>query len=173
MKNRDEKLDALLRQFMDDDHAHDLKEDLSYADRVFAAYPVPAVQQRTLASIQAAIRRKLRRQKYRIAGKWLATAAAVLIAVLLSREHFTYTDNVTTPPVLARSADLWSDELYTVISQDEPIEQELSEIADSLRTVTMETYEPVDTLVIDMMELEEIETLTEKGSLRKDAFYDI
>ena len=175
MKNGNEQLEQLLRQFMDDEHARDLKEDLSYADRLFAGHPVPAVRQRTLSSIQVTIRRQLKYRRFLVATKWFTAAAAILIAVLLSAEHFINTENVDQPSFvkLYDTGDLWSDALYVVNSQDDPIERELSEVAESLRAVSLETYEPIDTFSIDMMELEEIESMTEKVALGKDNFYDI
>ncbi|MHC4952180.1 MAG: hypothetical protein ACYTEU_14545 [Planctomycetota bacterium] len=56
MKNGNKQLDELLRQFMDEDHIHELKEDLSFADQLFAAHPVPDVHQETIASIQVKVR---------------------------------------------------------------------------------------------------------------------
>ncbi|MHC4950851.1 MAG: hypothetical protein ACYTEU_07690, partial [Planctomycetota bacterium] len=109
MKNGNKQLDELLRQFMDDDHIRELKEDLSFADQLFAAYPVPDVHQETITSIQVKVRRKLRQQKYRAVAKWVTTAAAILLAVLLSREHLVNTENTTEPfpTKIYSSQDLW------------------------------------------------------------------
>ncbi|MHC4386034.1 MAG: hypothetical protein ACYSUG_03485 [Planctomycetota bacterium] len=166
MKNGNKQLDELLRQFMDEDHIHELKEDLSFADQLFAAHPVPDVHQETIASIQVKVRRKLRQQRYRAIGKWVATAAAILLAVLLSREHLVNTENTTEPfpTKIYSSQDLWKDELYVVNSQVDPIERELVELADSIRAVSLETYETTDSFSIDVMEIEEIEYLADNAS---------
>ncbi|MHC4291823.1 MAG: hypothetical protein ACYSTR_06375 [Planctomycetota bacterium] len=166
MKNGNKQLDELLRQFMDDDHIRELKEDLSFADQLFAAYPVPDVHQETITSIQVKVRRKLRQQKYRAVAKWVTTAAAILLAVLLSREHLVNTENTTEPfpTKIYSSQDLWKDELYVVNSQVDPIERELVELADSIRAVSLETYETTDSFSIDVMEIEEIEYLADNAS---------
>lgn len=172
MKNGNKKLDELLRRFMDETHVRDLKADLDYADHAFAAYPVPAVRQETLASIEARIHRKLMQQRFLTAGKWIA-AAAILIAAVLPRDHFVNTPNRTTPYSAAsyHSGSIWTDDFYAMHSQVDSIERELADLADSVRTVRLETYDKTDAFSLDMMELDEIEYLADNASLGKGNFY--
>lgn len=169
MKNGNEKLDELLCGFMDEAHIRDLKADLDFSDQVFAAYPVPAVRQETLASIQAKIHRKLMQQRFLNAGKWIAAVAAVLIVAVLSRGPFVNPQNkpVTSYP----NGDIWTDDFYAMNLQVDSIEQELTELAGSIRAVRLETYDTTDTFSLDMMELDEIEHLADNVSLGKGSFY--
>jgi len=169
MKNGNEKLDELLRGFMDETHIRDLKADLDFSDQVFAAYPVPAVRKETLASIQAKIHRKLMQQRFLHAGKWIAAVAAVLIVAVLSRDSFINTQSRTAAN--STMGDIWTDDFYAMNLQVDSIEQELTELAGSIRTVRLETYNTTDTFSLDMMELDEIEHLADNVSLGKGSFY--
>ena len=171
--NRNEQLDDLLRQFMDDDHIHDLKEDLSYADKLFETHPVPAVRQETLVSIQKKVSRKLIVKHYWTAGKWIAVAAAIAVVALLSREQFVDTNHTprSFSTAIQKNDDLWRDEFYVVNSQDDAIERELTELTNAVYTVRTEMYDSADTFSIDMMELDDIEHLTNNLSFGKDNFY--
>lgn len=177
MKNGIEKLDALLRQFMDDEHVHDLKEDLSYADELFATYPTPDVRQSTIAAIQAKTTRKLRHRRYLAISKQLAAVAAVLTIALLFGDYLVNTKNITTSSRRRHvvnvydGEDLWGDALCVMDSTNDPIERELHELADSIRTVSLSTYGPADTFTMDVMELEEIESLADSDYFGKDDFY--
>jgi len=173
MKNGNEQLDRLLRQFMDENHIHDLKQDLSFADKLFAAHPVPAVRQETLTSIQNKIQRELIQRRYWKAGKWVAAAAVILLVALLSSQHVVNIDNKTKSfsTKIYNGDDLWRDDFYVVNSDVDPIERELMELANSIHAVHLGTYNTTDTFSIDMMELQEIEDFTENGSLGKDNFY--
>ncbi|MHC4952179.1 MAG: hypothetical protein ACYTEU_14540 [Planctomycetota bacterium] len=84
----------------------------------------------------------------------------------MSREHLVNTENTTEPfpTKIYSSQDLWKDELYVVNSQVDPIERELVELADSIRAVSLETYETTDSFSIDVMEIEEIEYLADNAS---------
>lgn len=171
--NRNEQLDKLLRQLMDNDHIHDLKEDLSFADKLFEAHPAPPVRQEILASIQEKVRRKLIRRHYWAAGKWIAAAAAILVVALLSREPFVNTNHTARPfsTTVNRNDDLWRDEFYVMNAQDNAIEQELTELTNAIYTVRSEMYDSADTFSIDLKELEDIERLTDNLSFGKDNFY--
>jgi hypothetical protein len=176
MKNRNEQLDNLLRQFMDDAHLHDLKEDLAFADELFATHPSPPVRQQTLALIQKRVHRKLIQHRCWAVGRWIAAVAAILIVSLLSREHFMKTQDTSNMPrpitrTIYYNPEIWRDGTYVTNSQVDPIERELTELADALRAVSLKTYETTDTFSIDMMELDEIEHLADNASLGKDNFY--
>jgi len=173
MKNGNEKLDELLRGFMDEAHVRDLKAELDFADHVFTAYPVPAVRQETLASIQSKIRQKLIQRRFLTAGRWIAAAAAILIVAVLSRDYFVNNPNRTTPFSAAsyNTEGIWEDDFYAMNSQVDSIEQELTELARSVRAVRLETYDTTDTFSLDMMELDEIEHLADNASLGKGNFY--
>jgi hypothetical protein len=173
MKNGNEKLDDLLRRFMDEAHVRDLKADLDFADHAFAAYPVPAVRQETLASIQAKIHRKLTQQRFLTAGKWIAAAAAILMAAVLSRDPFVNTPNRTAPfsGTNYGDEDVWKDDFYAMNLQVDSIEQELKELGGVTRAVRLETYDKTDAFSLDMMELDEIEHLADNVSLGKGNFY--
>ena len=174
MKNGNEKLDELLRRFMDDAHIRDLKADLDFADQVFAAYPVPAVRQETLASIQSKIHRKLIERRFLTVGKWVAAAAAILIVAVLSRDHFVNPPN-RIAPISATNYNneegIWKDDFLAMNAQVDSIEQELTELAGSVRVARLGTYDTTDTFSLDVKELDEIEHLADNISLGKGSFY--
>lgn len=173
MKNGNEQLDNLLRQFMDETHLHDLKKDLAFADELFATHPSPPVRQQTLVLIQKRVHRKLIQHRFWVTGKWIAAVAAILMVSVLSRQHFIKTQDM--PKRISRTIyynpEIWRDGTYVTNSQFDPIERELTELADALRAVSLKTYETTDTFSIDMMELDEIEHLADDASLGKDNFY--
>lgn len=173
MKNGNDKLDELLRQFMDDSHVHDFKEDLDFADCVFAAYPVPAVRQETLAAIKAKIRRKLMRHRLLTAGKWMAAAAAVLFIAVLTGDRLVAPAK-RIPSIAATfysNEDIWRDDFFAMNSQVDSIEQELTELAGAIHAAPVKAFGATDTFSIDMKELDEIEHFTKNTSLGKGGFY--
>jgi hypothetical protein len=108
-------------------------------------------------------------QRFLNAGKWIAAVAAVLIVAVLSRGPFVNPQNkpVTSYP----NGDIWTDDFYAMNLQVDSIEQELTELAGSIRAVRLETYDTTDTFSLDMMELDEIEHLADNVSLGKGSFY--
>ena len=172
MKNGNEKLERLLRQFMDESKAREAKDDLSFADRLFADSPVPALGPKALVSIQAKIQRKLRHRRYLRFGKPALAVAAVVAVVLLAGLYTLYSESPTTYPGsfsarAGNTAALWDDALYVVNLNADPIGKELADLTESIHAISKETYEPTDTFSADLLEFEEIESLTENTDFWK------
>ena len=171
MKNgNNEKLDNLLRQFMDEAHMRNLKADLDFADQVFEAHPVPDVRQETLAAIQGKIHRMLLRRRFLTVGKWISGAAAVLVVALLSHSHF-----ISPPNKIAgtnySNESIWKSDFYAMNSQVDSLERELAELAGTVHTSRLDAFDTTGTFSVDMKELDEIEHLTDNLSLGKGNFY--
>jgi hypothetical protein len=163
MTKRNEELDQLLRQFMDETHAHQAWEELEAADRLFDAYPVPAVRRKTVIAIQENLRRQLNHWDSYIAWLWrISAVAAVVGAVLLAGIYFLHNSDRDVKPfmpgVFATALD-WNNNRYAEDSPLAKIENELQDVAESMQTLSVETFKPVNTLSQDMMELDEIELL--------------
>jgi len=172
MKNGNEKLEKLLRQFMDEVHAHEAEDDLSFADRLFEKSPVPAIGPKVLASIQKRMQHDVKHRRYLHFGKQLLAAAAVVAVVLWAGLYAIYSANSATnsesfTAQAGNSDALWSDELFAANLNADPIGQELAELTESIQAVDREVYEPTDTFSTDLLEFEEIESLTENTDFWK------
>ncbi|MCI0499236.1 MAG: hypothetical protein L0Y36_06110 [Planctomycetales bacterium] len=167
------KLEQLLRQFMDDNRARQAADDFAEADRLFDASPAPAVRQEAVSAIQEKIRREAEHRRRRTAVMWRGCAAAV-IAALLAGLYILYSANrVTnspTPRLFATAVD-WNQCLYAKDSSLSQIEKDLQDVAESMQNLSIDAFKPVNTLSLDMMELDEIESQTQntkfwKGQMR-------
>lgn len=172
MKNKNETLDKLLRRFMDESQAREVKDDLSFADRLFSESPVPAVKSKTVVSIQSTVRHKLRHRRYLIFGKRLTTIAATIAVALLAGLYVLHSEGPTTHPdflsVRTGNTDsLWNDALYAANLNADPIMKELAELTESIHSIGEETYEPADPFSDDLQEFEEIEFLTKNTDFWK------
>ena len=173
MKNKkDENLDRLLRQFMDDSQVCEMESDLSFSDRLFSKSSVPTIKPKTLISIRSRVHRELRHQKYLVFGKQLAVIAAVVATALLAGLHILYPEGPATYPGLPSAQTvnvdpLWNDMLYAANLNADPIAKELADLTESIHSVGEETYEPRDRLLDDLLEFEEIESLTENTDFWK------
>ena len=165
MRNKkNEKLDQLLRQFMDESQVREMENNLSFSDRLFSESPIPAIKPKTLISIQSTVHQKIQHQKYLAFGKQLAVVAAIVATALLAGLHILFPESPATYPG-AHSAQtdnidpLWNDVLYAASLNADPIMTELADLTESIHSVGEETYEPRDTFLDDLLELEEIESL--------------
>ena len=172
MKNKNETFNKLLRQFMDESQAHEVKNDLSFADRLFSESPVPAIKPKTVVSIQSKVRHKLRHQKYLIFGKRLTTLAAIIAVALLAGLYILHSESPETYPRLSsartgNTTSLWYYALYAVNLDADPIGKELTHLTESIHSIGEETYEPADPFSDDLQEFEEIEFLTKNTDFWK------
>jgi len=172
--NRNEQIDQLLSQFMDPQNAERAADDIRTGDALFAQYPAPDVRREALGQIRSRLVRHSRMQRrhgaLRFAGS--AAAAAVIVFALLHGVQQQPADTgvqradtqvaavvspVETKETIVR--DLWK----RLVSHESlvQIDRELTDLADSIDAVQSETYgELVNTMKIDMLELEELEMIT-------------
>ncbi len=176
MKNGNEKLDQLLRQFMDAPHAHELEQELSYADALFEKYPVRPLEPKAMDAVTGRVHRTLTRRRHWAAAKWYTAVAAVIAAALTAGLYILYPAGPAPQPggtapiklVLAGQDRLWTDALYAFFTETDPIERELTELSESIQSENSSgTYGPVKTINSDLLEIEEIESLAENAAFRK------
>jgi len=179
MNRKNEQLDRLLLKFMDESQAGQFQNDLSAADDLFDAHPVESIDGHVLKAIQKRMRLALRHHhRYMAITKWCTAAAAVIITAMTAGLFVLYSSGPVTGPVASGSgtssrasqpvqSQFWSDTLYAVVMETDPIEVELAELTESIQAVHVTPYESPDTLKIDLLEIEEMETLTEKSNFWK------
>lgn len=160
MNSENEKSDPFLRQFMDETQARQVQDDVAFADALFARVPVPSLRPKVLAAIETQVHRKLKHRRHLHIARKLASIAAVAAVVLLAGLHALYSpsNGFDTPFV---QATIWDDTLYAAALDADPIERELDDLVQSMHTFDDGIYEPADAFSPDLMELQEIESLTE------------
>lgn len=169
MPHKSEKLDSLLLQFMNESQARQFQDDLAAVDDLFRTHPVRPVKENALETIRTRMLSAAKHHRYWHVTKWCAAAAAVIIGAglfVLSSPHAVTRPVATVsepvhPTVQSR---FWSDTLYAVVMETDPIELELADLTESIQSVRVDPYESTDAVTLDLLEIEEIESLTEKSN---------
>lgn len=179
MNKQNEQLNQLLSQFMDGSHIREFQDDLSFADELYAKYPVRPVSQKILSAITTRVHRHIRYHRYWIAAKWGTATAAVVIGTFVAglfltspekpatHQPATYSQRTHDP---APDRQIWSDSFIVYAMETDSIERELNELTESVQAVPLDVYETRDTLeplTIDLLEIQEIESLTENTNFWK------
>lgn len=176
MKYKNENLEQLLNQFVDQSRSQSMAEDIRQADRLMDRYPVGSVRPQTIEQIKQSVRHeRLKHRRLYSEIKWISSVAAIVFIVLFAGLYavFSGNENKTVVPEggFAQAVAFkgyWSDIPYedSVVIE---IDQELTNVAEMLDTVEMETFEPVHTIQVELieMELDEIESLTENTEFWK------
>jgi hypothetical protein len=175
-----ERIEQLLSGFMDRCEAEQAAEDIRAGDNLFAQYPAPPVSRQAIERIRcrAAKQTRMHRLLGGLSFAGSAVAAAVVMVVLLhgfqtppavlQDQRISLQDQTAGPQShiaavtsmeKARTQNLWS----RLASHESliQIDQELTDVADSINAMTSESYgDLVNTLKIDMLELEELELIT-------------
>ena len=171
MKHSKENLDQLLLQFMDEAQARQFQADLRAADDLYDKHPVEPVRADALVAISKQIHANLKQRPLWIfAGKW-ATAAAVLAVVVLAGLFHLFSPNPPNqqPAVkqMAQNAFTESGAFVGFNNETHPLERELAELSEFVDSGSLDTYESINTVTIDLMELEEMELMAENTSFWK------
>lgn len=172
MKNGNEQLEKLLRQFMDDDHVRNWKEDVAAADALFEKYPARSPEQQTIDDIKKRVHHAIKHRRRWNAAKWCTAVAAVVAAALLPgllRLPTGSTPNQGAAPVAITGQDeLWTDSLYALSVETDPIEREMAELLEFIQSDNLSgIYGPVNTINLDSQKIEEVESLAETATFRK------
>ena len=176
MSNKNEQLEALLSQFMDASQARQFQDDLSQIDHLFRTHPVESLDANTLETVRTRVFLALRHHRYWNMAKWYTTVAAVVIGTMVAGLFVLYSPEpgsrtiatVPRPTNQTVQRQFWSDTLFAIAMENDPIEQELTEISKSIQSVRVAPYaESADTLTIDLQEIEEIDSLTEESNFWK------
>ena len=165
MTESNENLKHLLRQFVDEAQAGQMANDIDQGDRLFAAWPAPSVKAETLEAIRSHLPEQIQHEKRVFARRrWagIAAVAAILLVGLLVLQ--TGKDSPYDPGYFV-SAGEWP--LNDQASLTE-IESELQTLDETIRRMdTSSTYESVNPLRFDIIEIEEIEADTSNAEFRK------
>ncbi|MBP8605049.1 MAG: hypothetical protein KBI46_04290 [Phycisphaerae bacterium] len=163
MMNNKEHLEELLLQFMDRKQAVEAAREISDADRLFDAQPLPALSRDRLSAVQAKIRLAIEQQRRRASEiRWFSAAASIVAAALLVGLYvLNQADkDIQIPASLYYATALdWNRMNRSDDSALSQIENELRDVAESMKSLSEDTFKPVNTLSLDTMELDEIESL--------------
>lgn len=162
MKNKNEHLEQLLRQFVDQDQVRQMADDIHSGDRLFDAHPAPSVRPETLAAVQQNAQHQLR-HTHRVHSRMQWVAAAAVVALLLAGllALYTPTNDLSPNPFGPLAAGEWhlNQNLGGMDQSLAEIENELSSLTEVIDTMDTGTYEPINPLQLEWIELEEIEAM--------------
>ncbi|MEN6576737.1 MAG: hypothetical protein ABFD90_10365 [Phycisphaerales bacterium] len=159
-----ENLTELLRQFMDESAAQAAQADIEGAERILDAHPTPAPSPHTLSAVKSlmVIAAARRRRRIHIFRGAVATAAAVVLTVLLGRYGSAPTDQARVnfasiiPTAVWESRDIAADDLDLVY-----FTSQIHQIETQMRDLEAEDVVPGDNDVLDNIEIELIAIETE------------
>lgn len=161
MIKKNENLEELLLQFMDRNQAIETAHEISDADRLFDLHPLPALSKDRLSSVQAKVCLVIEQRRRRaLEIRWFAASAAA--AVLLAGLYILNQADKSIPHDTSGYYAVALNWNRISRSDDSPlsrIENELRDVAESMKSLSEGTFKPVNTLSLDTMELDEIESL--------------
>lgn len=164
-KESHDNLEQLLRQFVDPTQSRQMADDIDHGDRLFDAYSAPSIQAETLAAICSRLPGQYQHDKKIYARRrWaaIASVAAILLVGLLVL--LTGNDDPYKPSFFVAAGEWPLSEQTTL----DDIQSELSTIDEAIGTMdTSSTYEPVNPLRFDIIEIEEIEADTSNAEFWK------
>ena len=171
MKDNHKNLEHLLRQFVDNAEAAHMADDIRRADRLFDTYQVPSVKPETIATVQFNVRRQLEhtRQVHR-RRQWMSVAAVVaifLIGWFIVNAPNTTTTGQASFDTLTTTEWRLNDNLHVMDQSLAEIENELGSLAETIEALDTGTYEPVNPLRLELIQLEEIEAMTDSTEFWK------
>lgn len=161
MRHNNESLNELLDRFMDFAQAAQAQRDIREGDRLFEIHPV-TMRKETAGAIKARVQREFRKQRQASIAKWSSLAAGIAIALLAGVQALK--DEPVMPVVqkpvyvASNTQNLWSrlssgDSLLLVM------DQELTDVANSINDIESEDAGSVNMLSIDLLEIEELEMI--------------
>jgi hypothetical protein len=182
-----EDLKQLLSQFLDEHDALHAAEDIDAGDRLFERYPAPTVTRQTIELVRSRVAARTRQQRL-FGGLTFAGTAAAAAVVVWALLHAPQTPPENTPtqlasatrpvsspavltPVKSQELKTAAPDLWNRLASHESLHQidrELTDVADSIEALDSEPYgEFVNTMKIDLLELEELELLTANSDFWK------
>lgn len=160
--NKNENLEQLLRQFIDESQAGPMAAEIERGDRLFDSHPAPAVSRRLQQAVCAGMHRQIQHEhRVHLYRRWfsIATVAALLMIGLfvLQSDNDRPFERPIEKPYLAAAAGEWR------LTEKVPltdIQRELGRLSEEINTLDSKTYESVNPLRFDLLELEQIEAIT-------------
>ncbi|MHC4551939.1 MAG: hypothetical protein ACYSUT_04115 [Planctomycetota bacterium] len=163
-KESHDNLKQLLQQFVDHPKNREMADDIEHGDRLFEAYPAPSLQPETLEAICTNLPKRLQHEKQMHARcRWAGVAAVAAILVLGLLVLNTGNNRPYEATLLIVTGE-WPLNEQSSLSD---IERELSTLDETIRTMDNDTYEPVNQLRFDIVEIEEIEVDTSNAEFWK------
>ncbi len=165
MKDNNQNLEHLLRQFVDNAEAEHMADDIRQADRLFDNYQAPSVQPETIAAVQLNVRRQLKHTRHMHRRRqWIGIAAVVAIFLIglfvLNAPDATTTSRQATFTTFKATEWGLNSNLHVMDQSLAEIENELGSLAETIEALDTGTYEPVNPLRLELIQLEEIEAMT-------------
>lgn len=156
-KESHENLEQLLRQFVDTAHARQMADDIAQGDRLFDSHSAPSVRDKTVKAICTNVTNQIRHEKHVHAHRRWAGIAAVAAMLLLGLLVLHTGNNRPYESHFFVAAGEWPLNEQAALTD---IESELSTLDETIGKMDNSTYEPVNPLRFDIVEIEEIEADT-------------
>ena len=164
-------LENLLRQFVEDKQAQQMKGDIQQADGLFDRYAAPSVEPGAIVRIQNRVRHQLTLSHRRHFYRQMIGAAAVIAIFLIGFLTLNSSPDtaVQTSPFKNLTAAEWRlhDTLRSMDQSFEEIEDELGSLTEKIDTLNTSTYEPVSPYQLELIELEDLESMTDSTEFWK------
>jgi hypothetical protein len=152
MKESYEDIRKLLKQFTSGQEAGQMTDDIRQADALLSSVPAANISQETLAEIQNRVRRRLVVRRTRIAQRYFAAVAAILLVAVLSFVFF-----VDNKPAMAMD---WNDDLTVDTKLANQFDQ-LTGQMDKLNQAAIQWLEDNSNLSVEIDNLETIAANTD------------
>ncbi len=162
MNHKNENLEQLLRQFVNEAQARDMADDIRQADTLFEKYPAPSADRETIEAIHHNVGRQLelnRRLHTKLPYFSAAAVAVILLAGMLILRSDIKRMNNTHPLQAVAANEFWS-ELNSFETSMADIDSEISNLSETINTMDSGTFEPFNPLKLNITELDEIESIT-------------
>jgi hypothetical protein len=168
MKETEQQLNNLLKQFVDEQTAHEMAEDFRHMDRLMASLALSDVSQKTLSEIKTRVQRCLAEQQRKIIHRririWSTSAAAAVILLAAGVTFFFMTRQPSAMHLLVTASSIWDDEN---VSDTDPIDllSARIEIAagqiDPDHEQSSPWFDDDDSLAVEIQDLKTIATNTD------------
>lgn len=154
MSHKNENLERLLQQFVDQAQAGQMAEDIGYADTIFDTHPAPSLSQEAVVSLKHGVQRQL---KYNRNSKirWVRTAAIVAIGLMGAFVLYSNVEKNPGPSMsIVKNKLIGYEDFFSAEINTAEIEKEITALHDAVESFNAVPYEPVDTLQLDLKQIE-------------------
>lgn len=169
MNQKNENLEQLLRQFVNEAQARDMADDIRQVDILFENFPAPSAAGETIETIHHNVRRQLELNQ-RLHTKLRYFSAAAVAVILLAGMFILRSDfkrmNDMHPLQVAGANEFWS-ELNSFETSMADIDSQISNLSETINTMDSGAFEPFNPLKLDITELDKIESLTDSTEFWK------
>ena len=156
MNYKNENLERLLRQFVDQAQAHQAAGDIEHADDIFDTNPAPSVSRETISQVKQKVQYQLEHaERIHSKIKWLSAAAVVAILLTGLLVLHSNTENFSETPIhIAQNKIIRPGDFDAADVSTTEIENEITRLLEAVENIGADPYEPVNTLQLNLTELE-------------------